>query len=66
MITLEMRFGSTGVPVLLGSGPVFERATSVAIRALAPDRVFVIVDPIVAGLYADDVRRFAALRTGRG
>ena len=66
MITLEMRFGSTGVPVLLGSGPVFERATSEAIRALAPDRVFVIVDPIVAGLYAEDVRRFAALGDSPG
>ena len=66
MITLEMRFGSTGVPVLLGSGPVFERATSEAIRALAPDRVFVIVDSIVAGLYAEDVRRFAALGDSPG
>ena len=56
-----MQFGSTRVPVLLGSGPVFERATSEAIRALAPDRVLVMVDPVVAGLYPDDVKRFAAL-----
>jgi 3-dehydroquinate synthetase len=61
VITLDMRFGSISVPVLLGSGAAFNRAATDAIRTLAADRVLVLVDPVVAGLYPDDVTRFAAL-----
>src|SRR6476661_9341318 len=61
MITLEIRFASDRVPVLLGTGPAFARTATDAIRALAPDRVLVVVDATVARLYPDDVRQFAAL-----
>src|SRR5204862_237900 len=37
-----------------------------AIGALAPDRVFVVVDAVVADLYAADVHRFARLGTSPG
>lgn len=66
VIALDIRFGSICVPVLLGSGPVFDRSATEAIRALAPDRMLVIVDPVVASLYADDVTRFAALGDSPG
>jgi 3-dehydroquinate synthase/2-deoxy-scyllo-inosose synthase len=49
------------VPVLLGTGTAFDQAATDAIRALAADRVLVIVDTVVAGTYPDDVNRFAAL-----
>ena len=61
VISLDIRFGSTSVPVLLGTGPSLQRATDAAIRALAPDRVLVVVDAVVARLYPDDVERFAGL-----
>jgi 3-dehydroquinate synthetase len=64
--TLEMQLGSTAVPVLLGTGSEFDRAAAAAIRALAADRVFVIVDAVVARTYADDVARFAALGIAPG
>ena len=48
------------MPVLLGTGAAFDQAATEAIRALAADRVFVVVDAAVARLYADDVARFAA------
>ena len=49
------------MPVLLGTGDEFERTATDAIRALAADRVCVVVDAVVARLYPDDVDRFAAL-----
>lgn len=61
VISIDMRFGNTEVPVLLGTGPAFNRATDDAIRALEPDRVLVVVDARVSSLYADDVERFAGL-----
>ena len=63
VITLDIEFGSIRVPVLLGTGPVLDRAATDAIRALDPDRVLVVVDPVVAGLYPDDLRRFGGLGT---
>lgn len=63
MISLAIRFGSLDVPVLLGTGAEFDRSAIDAIRALAPDRVFVVADPVVARLYPDDVDRFAGLGT---
>src|SRR4029079_5368600 len=65
-MTLEIRFGSTRVPVLLGTGPVFGRAANDAIGALAPDRVLLVVDPVVANLYPDDVKWFASLGESPG
>jgi 3-dehydroquinate synthase/2-deoxy-scyllo-inosose synthase len=47
--------------VLLGTGTDFDRSVTAAIRALAPDRVFVVVDAVVARLYPADVNRFAGL-----
>jgi 3-dehydroquinate synthetase len=61
VITLDIEFGSISVPVLLGTGPVLDRAATDAIRALDVDRVLVVVDRVVASLYPDDVRRFAGL-----
>jgi 3-dehydroquinate synthase/2-deoxy-scyllo-inosose synthase len=61
VITLDIRFGNTSVPVLLGTGRAFERAATDAIRALAADRVFVVVDAVVSRTYPDDVARFAGL-----
>jgi 3-dehydroquinate synthase/2-deoxy-scyllo-inosose synthase len=61
LTTLEIRFGNLNVPVLLGTGPAFREAATAAIRALAADRVLLVVDGTVAELYADDVRHFAAL-----
>ena len=49
------------MPVLLGTGPAFDRAATDAIRALAADRVCVIVDAVVARMYPDDLNRFAGL-----
>jgi 3-dehydroquinate synthase/2-deoxy-scyllo-inosose synthase len=63
VISLDIRFGSIGVPVLLGTGEGFDRSAISAIRALAPDRVFVVVDAVVARLYPGDVQRFAGLGT---
>ena len=54
------------MPVLLGTGPVFDRAATDAIRALAADRVFVVVDAVVSRTYPDDVSRFAALGSSPG
>jgi 3-dehydroquinate synthetase len=54
------------VPVLLGTGADFERTATAAIRALAADRVLVVVDAVVAGLYPDDVKRFASLGGSAG
>jgi len=54
------------VPVLLGTGPVFGRAANDAIGALAPDRVLLVVDPVVANLYPDDVKWFASLGESPG
>jgi len=58
--------GHLHVPVMLGTGAAFERATVDAIRALAPDRVLVVVDAAVARLYPEDVTRFAGLGEGPG
>ena len=66
MISLDIRFGSITAPVLLGTGRAFERAATDAIRALAADRVFVIVDAVVARTYPDDVTRFAGLGSSAG
>jgi 3-dehydroquinate synthase/2-deoxy-scyllo-inosose synthase len=66
VISLGIRFGSTDVPVLLGTGTAFERAADEAIRALAADRVFVVVDAVVARLYPEDVSRFAGLGRSPG
>jgi 3-dehydroquinate synthase/2-deoxy-scyllo-inosose synthase len=63
VISLHIRFGGTGVPVLLGTGSEFDRAATHAIRSLAADRVFVVVDAIVARTYPGDVERFANLGT---
>jgi 3-dehydroquinate synthase/2-deoxy-scyllo-inosose synthase len=63
---VDIRFGTLAVPVLLGTGAAFERSAAGALVALAPDRVFVVVDPIVAQLYPDDVARFAAVGTSPG
>jgi 3-dehydroquinate synthetase len=63
---LQIQFGSTRVPVLLGTGAAFDREAAGGIRALAPDRVLVVVDANVANLYADDVKRFGGLGTGPG
>jgi 3-dehydroquinate synthetase len=59
--SLDIPFGSLRVPVLLGTGADFDRVATEAMRALSPDRVFVVADAVVARLYADDVRRFAGL-----
>jgi 3-dehydroquinate synthase/2-deoxy-scyllo-inosose synthase len=64
--SLDIRFGSDSVPVLLGTGTAFEQAATDAIRALAADRVFVIVDAVVARTYPDDVARFASLGSSPG
>jgi 3-dehydroquinate synthase/2-deoxy-scyllo-inosose synthase len=64
--SLEIRFGNIRVPVLLGTGPRFEQTATDAIRALDADRVFVVVDAVVARLYPDDLRRFAGLGTSPG
>jgi 3-dehydroquinate synthetase len=61
--SLDIRFGSLAVPVLLGTGAAFDRSATTAIRALAPDRVFVVVDAAVARMYPSDVQRFAGLGT---
>jgi 3-dehydroquinate synthase/2-deoxy-scyllo-inosose synthase len=61
VISLGMRLGGITVPVLLGTGPTFDRTADHAIRTLAPDRVLLVVDDVVARLYPDDVKRFAAL-----
>jgi 3-dehydroquinate synthetase len=66
VIALDIRFGGTGVPVLLGTGPVFDRSTTDAIRELAADRVFVVVDAVVARTYPHDVERFAGLGSSPG
>ncbi|HEX4565555.1 MAG TPA: hypothetical protein VH138_02945, partial [Vicinamibacterales bacterium] len=66
MISLDIRFGGDRVPVLLGTGGAFEHAATDAIRALAADRVFVIVDAVVARTYPDDVTRFASLGSSPG
>ncbi|HEY2433301.1 MAG TPA: hypothetical protein VGI12_11570 [Vicinamibacterales bacterium] len=60
-MTLDIRFGNLSVPALLGTGTLFDHAATEAIRALTADRVFVVVDAVVARLYPDDVNRFAAL-----
>ena len=54
------------MPVLLGTGTTFDRTATTAIRALAADRVFVVVDAVVARTYPDDVGRFAALGSSPG
>ena len=56
-----MQFGGTTAPVLLGTGDAFNRTADDAIRRFAPDRVLVVVDPVVATLYPADVERFAGL-----
>jgi 3-dehydroquinate synthetase len=61
VVSIGIRFGDTSVPVLLGTGPVFDRAADEAIRAVGPDRVLVAVDANVARLYPADVARFARL-----
>lgn len=61
MVSMEIRFGETSVPVLVGTGSAFDRAADDAIRALAPDRVLLVVDAVVAKLYPKDVERFAGL-----
>jgi len=66
VISLDIQFGSTRVPVLLGTGRAFEQTAADAIRALAADRVFVVVDPVVAQLYPGDVERFASLGSSSG
>jgi 3-dehydroquinate synthase/2-deoxy-scyllo-inosose synthase len=66
VVTLDIRFGNTSVPVLLGTGREFERAAADAIRALASDRVFVVVDAVVARTYQDDIIRFAGLGSTSG
>jgi 3-dehydroquinate synthetase len=66
VILLDIRFGSASVPVLLGTGTAFEQAATDAIRALAADRVFVIVDAVVARTYPADVTRFASLGSSPG
>jgi 3-dehydroquinate synthetase len=66
VITLDLRFGSNSVPVLLGTGALFEQAAMDAVRALAADRVFVVVDAVVADTYPDDVNRFAGLGSSPG
>jgi 3-dehydroquinate synthase/2-deoxy-scyllo-inosose synthase len=66
VISLEIRFGSISVPVLLGTGTEFDQAATDAIRALAADRVFVIVDAVVASIYPEDVTRFASLGSSPG
>jgi 3-dehydroquinate synthase/2-deoxy-scyllo-inosose synthase len=66
MLTLDIRFGTLRIPVLLGTGAEFDRAATDAIRAFAPDRLLVLVDAAVARLYADDVRRFAGLGSSAG
>lgn len=63
VVSIDIRFGGTSVPVLLGTGSAFDRATDEAIRALAPDRVLLVVDPVVARLYPQDVVRFSSLGT---
>ena len=54
------------MPVLLGTGTAFDDAATDAIRALAADRVFVVVDAVVARLYPDDVTHFAGLGSSPG
>src|SRR5579872_364637 len=66
VISLEIRFGRSSVPVLLGTGIAFDQAAIEAIRALAADRVCVVVDAAVARLYPDDVTRFAGLGSAPG
>ena len=61
LVSIDIRFGGAKVPVLLGTGPAFQREADDAIRALAPDRVLVVVDARVATLYPDDVERFTKL-----
>ena len=64
--TLDIQFGNLRVPVLLGTGAEFDRTAADRIRALAADRVLVVVDGAVARLYPDDVRRFADLGGSAG
>ncbi len=66
VVSIDIEFGGTTVPVLLGTGPAFNRMADDAIRDLAPDRVLVAVDPVVAALYGEDVERFAGLGTSPG
>jgi 3-dehydroquinate synthase/2-deoxy-scyllo-inosose synthase len=66
VISLDIRFGGVAAPVLLGTGGDFDRSAAAAIRALAADRVFVVVDPVVARLYPEDVTRFAGLGASPG
>lgn len=61
VISLNIQFGHTSVPVIIGTGSGLEQAADAAIRALDADRVFVVVDATVARLYPVDVTRFAAL-----
>lgn len=60
LVSIDIRFGSTTVPVLLGTGPAFSREADDAIRALGPDRVLLVVDSRVATLFPEDVERFFA------
>ncbi len=64
--TLEIQFGHTVVPAILGTGPSLDRAAADAIGALAPDRVLLVVDAAVAHLYPDDVQRFVGLGSAPG
>ncbi|MFO7302574.1 MAG: iron-containing alcohol dehydrogenase [Acidobacteriota bacterium] len=66
LVSIDIRFGSTTVPVLLGTGPAFSREADDAIRALGPDRVLLVVDSRVATLFPEDVERFSRLGTEPG
>jgi 3-dehydroquinate synthase/2-deoxy-scyllo-inosose synthase len=66
VVSLDVHFGGIRVPVLLGTGREFDRTATDAIGALAPDRVFVVVDAVVARLYPDDVERFAGFGESPG
>jgi hypothetical protein len=56
VITLDVRLAGIRVPVLLGTGPILDRAAIGAIRALDPDRVLMVVDAVVARLYPEDLK----------
>lgn len=66
VVSIDLTFEQARVPVLLGTGETFNQVADDAIRAGRYDRTLVVADPVVAGLYPEDVDRFLSLGSERG
>jgi 3-dehydroquinate synthetase len=66
VVSIDLVFDQTHVPVLLGTGETFNQVADDAIRGGRYDRTLVVADPVVAGLYPDDVTRFLGLGAESG